>query len=516
MQLQGATLESRPIITPCLINKGENPLLSFELFGALEAPKSVTFELLWEGKEPILERLVVKVGEKVVGESRKMGKRVTIELKVEQSDTLQFVVYGDLKANTPLTQTFGLKPIILEGKRNKWKFTQKSWGTHRLGVAVRDAQVDGVHTYRIPGLATTNNGSLLAIYDVRYLHNRDLQGHMDIGLSRSTDKGQSWSPMQIVLDMGEWGGLSQQYNGVSDGSVTVDPRTGKIFVTGLWMHGVLDDSGQFIQELSETTPSWNHQWRHRGSQPGFSPKETSQFLITESTDDGKSWSQPRNLTEMVKRPEWWLFAPAPGNGIVMRDGTIVLPTQGRDTTGIPFSCITYSRDGGETWKTTNPSHSNTTECAVVELSDGSLMLNMRDNRNRRERGGSNGRAIFTTKNMGESWTKHPTSNTTLTEPTCMASLISIAADQSIAKRDLLLFSNPNSESKRRDTTIKLSLDQGESWTHELLLDERDNWGYSSLTLVNEHYIGILYESSRAQMTYQLIPIEELLRSKRLN
>ena len=38
----------------------------------------------------------------------------------------------------------------------------------RAGVAVRQHKQDGVHTSRIPGLATSTKGTLLAIYDARY------------------------------------------------------------------------------------------------------------------------------------------------------------------------------------------------------------------------------------------------------------------------------------------------------------------------------------------------------------
>src|SRR5690606_16324563 len=51
----------------------------------------------------------------------------------------------------------------------------------RTGVAVRRHMQDGVHTARIPGLARTNKGTLLAIFDARHQSARDLQGDMDIG-----------------------------------------------------------------------------------------------------------------------------------------------------------------------------------------------------------------------------------------------------------------------------------------------------------------------------------------------
>src|SRR5690606_2923526 len=126
--------------------------------------------------------------------------------------------------------------------------------------------------------------------------------------------------------------------------------------------------------LENNSKAWNHQWKNKGSQPGFGVKQTSQFLITKSTDDGRTWSDPINLTKMCKDPKWWLWAPARGHGITLHDGTLVFPTQGRDQTGLPFSTITYSKDGGTTWKATNPAAHNTTENMAVELGDGSIML----------------------------------------------------------------------------------------------------------------------------------------------
>jgi hypothetical protein len=62
----------------------------------------------------------------------------------------------------------------------------------RSGVAVRKHNDDNVYSYQIPGLVITNNGTLLASYDVRRNSRRDLQGNIDIGISRSTDGGQTW------------------------------------------------------------------------------------------------------------------------------------------------------------------------------------------------------------------------------------------------------------------------------------------------------------------------------------
>lgn len=383
----------------------------------------------------------------------------------------------------------------------------------RLGLALRQHQQDGVHTYRIPGLTTSKNGTLLAVYDARRNSSRDLQGDIDIGLNRSTDGGHSWEPMQVVLDKNEWGGLPEKFNGVSDACILADPETGTIYLAGLWMHGVLDENGNWIAGLTAESDAWEHQWRNKGSQPGYDVKKTSQFLITQSTDDGLTWSEPVNLTKMGKQKEWWLWAPAPGRGIVLGDGTLVFPTQGRDEAGESFSTITYSRDKGRTWVTANPAYSNTTECAVVQLSDGRLMLNMRDNRNRQNKSETNGRAVFITHDLGQSWERHPTHHGALPEPTCMASLYKHQYDN--GTKSILLFSNPNSRYQRDHITVKVSFDDGLTWPkeHWLLLDKGKGRGYSCLTSIDENTIGIVYEGSQADLTFQQISLDELMQPK---
>lgn len=385
----------------------------------------------------------------------------------------------------------------------------------RVGMAVRKHKQDSVHTSRIPGLATTNNGTLIAVFDARYDSGRDLQGHMDIGIHRSEDGGESWEPIQIVLDKGAWGGLPEKFNGVSDAGILVDRQSGTIYIAGLWMHGLLDEQGNWIENLTEESDQWDHQWRNKASQPGYDVRQTSQFLIVKSTDDGKTWSEPINITAQGKQKDWWLWAPAPGQGITLQDGTLVFPTQGRDEHGFPFSNITYSKDGGETWVSTNPAvKESTTECTVVELSDGSIMLNMRADDNRGDTTATNGRAVAVTNDLGLTWAVHPTSHHALPEPVCMASMLRHAYND----HSFLLFSNPNSKTKRHHLSIKISDDDGMHWDgySPLLLDEWSGRGYSCLTSVDNDYIGILYESSQADMVFQKVAIADLIQQSNNN
>lgn len=431
------------------------------------------------------------------------------------SDTVILWATVKLKDKIDLTHRVNIICTAINTEKGALTLPENNAATGlRVGVALRQHMQDNIHTSRIPGLTTSKKGTLLAIYDGRRNSNSDLQGDIDICLNRSTDGGVTWQPLQVVLNKGKWGGLPEKFNGVSDACILADPKTGAIYVAGLWMHGVLDkETGKWTEGLNEQSTNWIHQWQSKGSQPGTDIKQTCQFLITKSTDDGKTWSEPVNITAQTKRPEWWLYAPAPGHGIALTDGTLVFPTQGRDENGVSFSNITWSKDGGKTWTASNPAYKDVTECMVVQLTDGSLMLNMRDNRNRGNLT-ENGRRICTTTNLGETWTEHPTSRKALIEPTCMASL----HRHTWQGKSLLLFSNPSNESIRTHMTLKASTDNGNTWlkANQTELDEYRSAGYSCITSVNENSIGILYESSQAQLVYQQIPVSELMGNSSAN
>ncbi|MFR3056956.1 BNR-repeat neuraminidase N-terminal domain-containing protein [Phocaeicola coprophilus] len=384
--------------------------------------------------------------------------------------------------------TAGITSVKADGKENPTKLVSDKNIERRMGIGVRHAGDDGSAAFRIPGLVTTNKGTLLGVYDVRYNSSVDLQEHIDIGLSRSTDGGKTWEKMRLPLAFGEYEGLPAAQNGVGDPSILVDTKTNTVWIVAAWTHG-----------MGNQRAWWS-------SHPGMDLNHTAQLVMAKSTDDGKTWSAPINVTEQVKLPEWYFLLQGPGRGITTSDGTLVFPIQFIDKTRIPNAGIMYSKDRGETWKIHNYARTNTTEAQVAEVEPGVLMLNMRDNR-----GGS--RAVYTTTDFGQTWKEHESSRTALIEPVCMASLISVKAKDNVLGKDLLIFSNPNSTSARKDMTIKISMDGGKTWSadHQLLLDEDYNWGYSCLTMIDKETIGILYESSVAHMTFQSIKLKDIVK-----
>ena len=399
-----------------------------------------------------------------------------------------FWISIQMKPKTSLFSNISAKVTAITADNKSLDFELKSRShTRRMGVGVRRGGDDGVAAFRIPGLVTTNAGTLLGVYDARYNSSVDLQEHVDIGLSRSTNGGKTWEKMRIPMTFGQYEGLPTGQNGVGDPSILVDKQTGTIWIVAAWTHGMGNRRAWF------------------NSLPGMTIHETAQLMMVRSDDDGKTWSAPINVTSQVKDPSWRFLLQGPGRGISMNDGTLVFPTQYIDPQGLPHAGIMCSKDHGSTWTISAPARDNTTEAQVAEVTPGVLMLNMRDNR-----GGS--RAVSITSDYGKTWTEHPSNRSALQEPVCMASLIKVEAKDNILAKDLLLFSNPNTTKDRKNMTIKASFDGGLTWkeSNQLLLDEDYGWGYSCLTMIDKETVGILYESSVAHMTFQAVKLKDII------
>lgn len=503
MEVSGVSVWSP--VYPILIGKENNPVLRVQI-DAVGSKKALALEDLTldlEGTDQLGDISAVRAfftgSSSDFSTRRAFGESQTISAKLGlkgnqllQPGSNYLWISFELKEQADLLRKLNvqLSGITVDGKKLD---TFQSSGTpvKRMGIALRQHQQDDIHTYRIPGMVTTNEGSLIAVYDNRHDNSADLQGDIDVGMSRSTDGGQSWEPMRVIMDMKEWGGKPEDQNGIGDPSILVDRQSGTIWVAGLWIHG------------HPGARAWT------ASQAGTTPEETGQFMLVKSEDDGLTWSAPINITEQIKDPDWQLLLEGPGKGITMKDGTLVFPAQFKDNNEIPHATIIYSTDRGESWQIGTGAKSKTTEAQVVELADGSLMLNMRDDRGNGP-GGRNGlgaRSVAITKDLGKTWTEHPTSREALPEPVCMASLV----QHKTASEEVLLFSNPLHRYTRKNMTIQLSRDEGQTWPrdHHLLIDEGQGRGYSCITSIDENTIGIIYEGSQADLIFQKVDLTEL-------
>ena len=499
-------IETQQPTMPVLAKKKQNAILQMgiTLTDTLEGKQLEAFTFSLEGTTDIsdIANATVFYGEANVMEEETvfgMITKPTAKFTIAGSSPIRsgehnFWLSVELKDIPKLTHRIKAELISVkfsDGTEGKPKITSEEKPL-RIGVALRQAGEDDIDTYRIPGLATTNKGTLIAVYDNRYNDPVDLQEDIDVGMSRSTDGGQKWEPMKVIMDMGVYGGLPEDQNGIGDPAVLVDKNSNTIWVAALWLHGHPGER------------AWN------ASQPGMSPKETGQLILVKSEDDGVTWSKPINITSMTKKPEWQLFFNGPGAGITMENGTLVFAAQYKDKDRVPHSTIIYSEDSGITWTVGTGAKSETTEAQVVEISKGVLMLNMRDDRNRANRKDSiNGRSVAISRDLGKTWREHPTSRKALIEPNCMASILAYEHPE---RGKILFFSNPNAKTKRDHITIKASFDGGMSWPekNQLELYEEGTYGYSCLTLVDEDHIGILYEGTK-ELYFQKIPISDLIR-----
>lgn len=328
-----------------------------------------------------------------------------------------------------------------------------------------EAGTEGYACFRIPAIVTTNEGTLLAFAEGRKNGCSDT-GSIDLVMKRSTDGGRSWSGLQVVWQDGE--------NTCGNPAPVVDRTTGDIFLLSTWNLGQ-DHESEIIAQTS---------------------KDTRRVFLLKSTDEGLHWSKPKEITADVKLPSWTWYATGPGSGIQLLGGAykgrlVIACDHIEEVTKKYYSHIIYSDDHGESWRLGGSTPKDqVNECEVVELSDHTLMLNMRNY----DRSKSSRQLAFSLDG-GESW-QNMHHHQTLIEPICQASTLRVDYQGQPA----ILFLNPADKKERRNMTLRLSRDNGKSWPVKKQIFPGPS-AYSDLTLVDKENIGILYEGG-LQSAYQ--------------
>jgi lysophospholipase L1-like esterase len=350
----------------------------------------------------------------------------------------------------------------------------------------------GIHTFRIPGIACDGNGVLHAVYDHRYDHSGDLPANVDVGYSRSTDGGATWSPSRVIMDY-DASVAGSLGNGVGDPCILHDLVTDTLWVAALWSFG-------------------NH--AYNGSGAGTLPTETGQYVLTKSEDGGVTWSAPINVTAAVKdNPNWRLIFQGPGHGLAMRNGTLVFPSQYRDESGTVRVCSVFSTDHGATWDfgsgvpTSSP---QTNENTVCELDDGRLLFSMRTP------SGSNGQRAWIRYTPGGATPMRDGTWGSLfrlaavPDPVCQGSVIQWTSTHRGDPRELILFGNPASSSSRSNFTLRVSPDGGATWPVSRQL-YAGSAAYSSICILPDHSIGVLFEKDDyTRITFARVEAEWLM------
>lgn len=323
-----------------------------------------------------------------------------------------------------------------------------------------------VSCYRIPALVTAPNGDVIAAIDERVLSCGDLKWNRDINIviRRSIDNGKTWSSMEKVVDypLGE---------SASDPSMIVDKVTGAIFMFFNYMN--LDNE-----------------------------KDVYYLKVIKSLDNGKTWSEPIDITTQISKREWhndFKFITS-GRGIQTKAG-MLLHTLVNLQKGV---FVFGSKDHGETWFVTDVQITPADESKIIELANGSWMVNSRVNK-------KGFRYVHTSLDEGKTWTSKP--DTLLIDPSCNASIIRYNLVKKGDVQNMLLFSNANMMDDRMNMTIRVSYDEGLTWTEGKTI-YAGSAAYSSMTVLNNGHIGLFFEKDDYQENvFVSIPLDVLTYAK---
>ncbi len=349
-----------------------------------------------------------------------------------------------------------------------------------IDVTVFKAGNGGYHTYRIPAIVRTNDGDLLAFAEGRKNGAGD-HGDIDIVLKRSSDSGRTWGPMQLVQD--EWSNPTASI-WIGNPTPVVDPldpqHPGRI-----WLVFTLSNRRMFV---------------------------------TSSDDKGQTWARRRDITQSAGKKDWIWYAAGPVHAIQLtrgpHAGRLLIPCDHRSSEeGSWGSHLVYSDDHGATWKlgaadthsAADPIHPN--ECVAVELVDGRLYVNARDQL------GSDPatRAIAYSSDGGETFEERFAAEPQITSPVVQNSLIRMAATDQGDTENLLVYCGPGDPKARRDLTVLVSRDEAKTWTQKTVIHSGPA-AYCDLVKLNDHKFGILYEAGQklyGEIDFATVGLDEL-------
>jgi len=332
-------------------------------------------------------------------------------------------------------------------------------------VDVFTRPADGYNCFRIPSIIAAPNGDLLAFCEGRKNDCGD-GGDVDILMKRSTDNGQTWGSLEVIFDEGFDKPIT-----IGNPCPVVDEITGRI-----WM---------------------------------LMCRNVRRVYLGYSDDNGASWWMYKELSFTVIPPhsEGRHYATGPGIGIQLRKapyaGRLVIPCDHDygSAEGM-HSHMIYSDDHGETWTYSGCIGPMSDECQVVELSDGTLLMNSRRTKPVGE--GPPYRGIATSGDGGQTWSE-VTSDTSLPDSVssdgCQGSILRYMPSDSGDTR--VLFSNPADAVSRVNMTVRLSYDECETWPVSKQVYSGFS-AYSCLVMIPDGKIGCFYEKGPGQ--YQRITL----------
>lgn len=331
---------------------------------------------------------------------------------------------------------------------------------------------EGYNVYRIPAIIRAANGDLLAFCEARTGGDAS---EIDLVMKRSTDQGNSWSELQVVQE-------SSEFKSLFDGEIP--PIT-------------VGNPAPVVDLLDPDHPG--RIWLP------FTV-ENDRVFVTRSDDQGANWSEPREITSDVKLDAWGWYATGPVHSIQIQNGPhrgrLVIPAdhrlgdKGADRGPLGAQAI-LSDDHGLSWRlgAVDASYEdglNANETTVVELSDGTLYFNTRDQNGeatgtRGEAWSSDGGESFASR--ASNWKSFRPASAVLDPPVVQCALLRVG--------NRLLFSGPDENGPtgkgRSDLRVRFSDDDGQSWMDGPLVHTGPA-AYSDLVLLDAGNVGVLFEA----------------------
>ena len=311
--------------------------------------------------------------------------------------------------------------------------------------------------YRIPGVITAKDGSIVAVTDKRKYNQGDLPEDIDIVCRRSTDGGHTWSePYTIAQGTG--------YNhGFGDCVLA-------------WTN---DDNG-LIAGFVGGVGLWNS-----------TPSNPIRSYIARSYDNGQTWTEPEDITDFIfgsncvvpEHRTWRASFFGSGNGLITSTGRIMFVAAIRETTAQSLSnYAVYSDDNGITWHVSGRASVSGDEAKVTELVDGRILMSIRHN----------GKRWYNISNDGgETWQSSTSTWNDITAPACNGDMIRYTSVNQGFNKNRLLHSVPFGSS-RTDVSVYISYDEGETWPVRKCIVPYSS-AYSSLCVLPDGTIGLYVE-----------------------
>lgn len=304
---------------------------------------------------------------------------------------------------------------------------------------------------RIPAVVRTRPGTLLAFAELR--SSRDDTGPIALGLRRSLDGGASW------------GGPIRLTDGVdcARNPVPVVLAGGRILLVSCLDPAQAGRDG-----------------RPRGAVP-------TRIRLQYSDDDGVSWSEPRDLGEQARRPDWTYAATGPGAVQQLASGRILIPANHRARDRVHRAHTLISDDGGEHWTLgADVDSPGANEGQLAQRPDGSVLFYVRNRI-------PGGKEFAVSDDEGATWAPGPAASE-LAGPVCQCDLLAVG--------DELFATTHRSRSRRWGLVVRRSRDGGLTWPDAAII-ARGPAAYSDLVALPDGRIGALFERGR-RITFRVV------------